>query len=175
MTNFFAVSHLGEMSPLEVHRLYKLRVDIFVHEQQTPYAEIEDIDAADSTMHVLAWSAHRLSEDLTRDLVGTARLFLDTWAGEEVVRLGRIAVAAEQRGSGLATELIHQSLRFAAERAPEHDVIIAAQEKLQSYYEDFGFRASGDSFDDAGVPHVPMLLPAAELATRLKAIFPETA
>lgn len=175
MTNFFAVSHLGELSPLEVHRLYKLRVDIFVHEQQTPYAEIEDIDAADTTMHVLAWSARRADGDPTRDLVGTARLFRDTWAGEEVVRLGRIAVAAEQRGSGLASELIHQSLRFAAERAPGCDVIIAAQAELRSYYEGYGFRVCGDSFDDAGVPHLPMLLPAAELAPRLAAAFAETA
>ena len=56
MTNYFAVSALREMSPVELHQLYKLRVDVFVHEQQTPYAEIDDTDALDTTFHAVSYT-----------------------------------------------------------------------------------------------------------------------
>lgn len=169
MTIFYAVSNLANLSSLEVHRLYKLRVDIFVHEQHTPYAEIEDIDAAERTMHVMAWQATKGEEGASRQLVGAARLHLDTYEGADVVRLGRLIVAPAERGTGLAAELIENSLRFAFERAPGRDVIIAAQTPLQSYYEGYGFQVCGDPFTEADVPHLPMKLDAAVLSERFGA------
>lgn len=169
MTIFYAVSNLGELSPLEVHRLYKLRVDIFVHEQRTPYAEIEDIDAAEGTMHVLAWQVNKTDGGISRELVGSSRLYLDVIDGQEIVRLGRIAVTGSERGTGLGAELMENSLRFAAERAPGQDVVISAQVPLQSYYEGYGFQVSGEAFDDSGVPHLPMKLSGATLAERFPA------
>lgn len=62
------VSPLRDLHALEVHALYKLRVDIFVHEQQCPYAEIDTTDALDTTQHILAW-------DDNGDLLGCARVF----------------------------------------------------------------------------------------------------
>ncbi|MGP6174697.1 GNAT family N-acetyltransferase [Corynebacterium sp. A21] len=170
MTIFYAVSNLADLSSLEVHRLYKLRVDIFVHEQLTAYAEIEDIDAAEGTMHVLAWNAAKINGEVSRELVGASRLHLDTFAGDEVVRLGRIAVTSTERGTGLAAELIENSLRFAAERAPGKDVIISAQSPLQSYYEGYGFEVCGEAFDDSGVAHLPMKLNGAILTERFPAL-----
>ena len=43
------------MPAQQLHPLYKLRVDVFVHEQQTPFAEIDDIDPHPNTHHVLAY------------------------------------------------------------------------------------------------------------------------
>lgn len=169
MTIFYAVSNLADLSSLEVHRLYKLRVDVFVHEQRTPYAEIEDIDAEGRTMHVMAWQAATGEEGVSRRLVGAARLHRDTHEGEDIVRLGRLTVDPAERGTGLAAELIQHSLRFAFERAPGQDVIIAAQTPLQSYYESYGFQVCGAPFEEAGVPHLPMKLDAQALAEQFSA------
>ena len=46
---------LVEMTPFEVHQLYKLRVDVFVAEQHCPYNEIDDQDADPDTRHILAF------------------------------------------------------------------------------------------------------------------------
>lgn len=173
MTRYFAVSNLPELGSLEVHKLYKLRVDVFVHEQKTPYAEIEDIDAAPTTKHVLAW---RRGEDGTTVLEGCARL-IPTTTSEVVAstgstlelddaplsQLGRIAVSSDVRGSGLADELMTNALRLAYEQFPDKDVILTAQAPLKEFYEGFGFVTCGTGFDDSGVAHLPMVLKASEL------------
>ena len=58
---------LHEMTPLEVHQLYKLRVDVFVAEQNCPFNEIDDQDALPETRHILAFDGEQLA--------GCARVF----------------------------------------------------------------------------------------------------
>ena len=54
---------LVEMTPFEVHQLYKLRVDVFVAEQHCPYNEIDDQDADPDTRHILAFDREALVGD----------------------------------------------------------------------------------------------------------------
>lgn len=160
MTSFYSISRLLEMSAREIHELYKLRVDIFVHEQRTPYAEIDDADIHPDTHHVLAWDA----KANPRVLVGCARI---SPAGEGETLLGRIALTPSSRGTGRAPEMIDQALEFIAHTYPGNDVVLNAQAPLVGYYSQFGFEAEGELFDDAGVPHQPMRLTFSRLASRL--------
>jgi ElaA protein len=160
MTTFFSVSSLSEMAPLEVHRLYKLRVDVFVHEQATPYAEIDDIDAEPTTKHMLVW---RRGDGPTQ-LVGTARLYPDVVNGQDVTQLGRFVVAESDRGAGLAQELMFQTQRLAYETYPGRDVHLSAQTDLVDYYAEYGFEPTGERYDDSGVAHQPMMLSAGKLS-----------
>ncbi|GAB3694172.1 GNAT family N-acetyltransferase [Corynebacterium nasicanis] len=125
---------------MQVHQLYKLRVDVFVHEQQCTYAEIDDTDALDTTVHICAWSGD--------ELLGTARLF----PVAEGLQFGRFCLAPQARGTGLARQIMSQALEFGAGR----DMLLDAQAPLVPYYEAYGFSPSGELFDDAGVPHQPM-------------------
>ncbi|MDO5511703.1 GNAT family N-acetyltransferase [Corynebacterium sp.] len=131
---------LAELRPLQVHQLYKLRVDVFVHEQQCPYAEIDDTDAAPTTIHICAWSGE--------ELLGTARLFpVDSgW------QFGRFALVRQARGTGVAGAIMDRALELGA----GHDMLLDAQVPLVAYYERYGFRPVGERFDDAGTPHQPM-------------------
>ena len=160
MTTFFSVSSLSEMAALEVHRLYKLRVDVFVHEQAAPYAEIDDIDAEPTTKHMLAW---RRGYGPTQ-LVGTARIYPDVVDGQDVIQLGRFVVADSDRGTGLAQELMFQTQRLAFETYPGRDVHLSAQSELTGYYAKYGFEPTGEQYDDSGVPHQPMMLSAGALS-----------
>lgn len=173
MTRYFAVSNISDLSSLELHKLYKLRVDVFVHEQKTPYAEIEDVDAANTTHHILAWQR---GTDGISALDGCARLIPTTTSEAAAAtgatlelddaplsQLGRLAVTRESRGTGLSEEIMQNSLRLAYEKFPERDVILTAQEPLKKFYEGFGFTTCGSVFDDSGVPHLPMVLKAADL------------
>ncbi|APT85537.1 GNAT family N-acetyltransferase [Corynebacterium aquilae] len=165
MTYFFAVSNLRAMSPMEVHNLYKLRVDIFVHEQRCPYAEIDTTDALDTTSHVQAF-------DTDRVLRGTARVYTTTaaeFAAEAhlpapadstapVAHIGRLCVDKDARHAGLGSEIMRQTIRLAEEQYPGMPVVITAQEHLVDYYATFGFVPAGNTFDWDGVNHVPMQL-----------------
>ena len=150
MPIYFAVSHLAQLSALEVHKLYKLRVDIFVHEQKTPYAEIDDADALDTTFHVLNW-------DADKNLIATARVYPCVIEGKDMVQIGRVCVAENHRQQGIGEELMRQTMRLADEQFPGLDVFLEAQTKQRDFYEDFGFEAVGEEFTIEGVPHLPMM------------------
>lgn len=132
---------LRDLTPLQVHQLYKLRVDVFVHEQQCPYAEIDDTDALDTTVHICAWSP-------TGELLGTARLF--PTGGER--QFGRFCLTPAARGTGLAQAIMGRALELGADRP----LVLDAQAPLVDYYAGFGFRPVGELFDDEGIPHQPM-------------------
>lgn len=163
MNVFFAVDQLSRLSALEVHKIYKLRVDVFVHEQKSPYQEIDDIDALDTTFHVQAWNHTDLVE---RDLIACARLYPEAaLSGDKRFHLGRVCVAKPYRGQGLGAEIMKQTLRLAAEQNPEWDVYIEAQIASVPFYQALGFTPSGAEYDWDGVLHLPMVLPAAKVAT----------
>jgi ElaA protein len=132
---------LRDLTPLQVHQLYKLRVDVFVHEQQCPYAEIDDTDARDTTVHICAWSPEG-------ELLGTARMFP---VGEER-QFGRFCLAPAARGTGLARTIMERALELGADRP----LVLDAQAPLVDYYAGYGFRPAGELFDDEGLPHQPM-------------------
>ena len=136
---------LPDLGPLEVHQLYKLRVDVFVAEQQCPFNEIDAQDADPATRHILSWE-----HDGT--LAACARVF-PTETGS---RFGRFVVRPDYRGTGLGPLIVRAGIKY-SERWPG-DLVIEAQSGLVDYYAQFGFVAEGEEFDDTGIMHRRMRL-----------------
>lgn len=165
VTIYYAISHLSQLSALEVHKLYKLRVDVFVHEQNCAYAEIDDQDASDQTWHFQVWNDQK-------ELLGTARLFLqdgadfarhahlDAAPAAQIWQLGRICLRPDQRGTGLANQIINQTIQKALDEDATAPIGLLAQQPLVDYYCQYGFSPIGEPFDWDGMAHVPMLRPA---------------
>lgn len=139
-----SASPLAQMGPLDVHALYKLRVDVFVAEQDCPYAEIDEIDADPGTTHLLA----RAPRQGPAELAATLRIY----SGDGVMHLGRVCTAAPWRGQGLAARLVRAGLEMCGDQPVE----IGAQAHLQQWYEQFGFVRSGPEYLDGRIPHLPM-------------------
>lgn len=139
-----SLKSLHEMTPMQVHQLYKLRVDVFVAEQNCPFKEIDDQDANPETRHILAFDGETLA--------GCARVF-PTESGS---RFGRFVVHPDFRGSGLGPQIVRTGIEY-TERF-NGDLIVEAQSGLVGYYEQFGLVAEGDEFLDTGVPHRKMRL-----------------
>jgi ElaA protein len=135
---------LPELGPLDVHALYKLRVDVFVAEQDCPYAEIDEVDADPDTTHLLA----RGPGQGPTELAATLRVY----GTEGVMHLGRVCTAPEWRGQGIAAHLIRMGLALCG----DHPVEIGAQSHLEQWYARFGFVRSGPDYLDERIPHVPM-------------------
>lgn len=137
-------STLSGLGPLDVHALYRLRVDVFVAEQDCPYAEIDDLDADPGTTHLLA----RAPGQGPTELAATLRVY----GNGGTMHLGRVCTAPGWRGRGVAARLI----RLGLEMCGDQPVEIGAQAHLRRWYEQFGFELSGPEYLDERIPHVPM-------------------
>jgi ElaA protein len=131
----------AELTPFELYGLCRLRVDVFVVEQECPYPELDGRDAEPSTVHL--WYQAGGGE-----VAATIRL-LDDGATRAI---GRVATAAGFRGRGLAARLVEEGIALAG-AVP---VTLGAQAHLEGWYERFGFRRSGPGYVEDGIPHVPM-------------------
>lgn len=78
----------NELTPDELYELLKLRVNIFVVEQQCPYPELDDKDRIKETRHLMGYHQQQL--------VACARL-LPPGASYPSVSIGRVAIAQSAR------------------------------------------------------------------------------
>ena len=130
------------LSADKLYELLRFRQSIFVVEQSSPYPDLDGLDQ--SAWHLLL----RVDGALT----GYARLI------PTPLRIGRVAVAAEQRRHGLGRRLMEEALLFCRAHYPGRPVVLTAQAYLVPFYRSFGFAQTGAPFDDFGVAHVEMKL-----------------
>jgi ElaA protein len=135
----------AELTPFELYGLCRLRVDVFVVEQQCPYPELDGRDTEPATVHL--WF------EADGEVLATIRV-LDDGASRAI---GRVATAAAARGQGLAARLIEEGIALAG----DVPITLGAQAHLEGWYERFGFRRSGPGYVEDGIPHVPMRREAA--------------
>jgi predicted GNAT family N-acyltransferase len=133
-------ARFAELTPFELYGLCRLRVDVFVVEQECPYPELDGRDAEPTTVHV--W----FEEDGA--VLATIRVLDDG----DTRAIGRVATAASARGRGLAARLMEEGIALCA----GSPITLGAQAHLEGWYERFGFRRSGEGYVEDGIPHVPM-------------------
>jgi ElaA protein len=130
----------ADLTGLEVYGLCRLRVDVFVVEQECPYPELDGRDLEPETVHL--WF------EADGAPIATLRVLREEtgWA------IGRVATAAVWRGRGLAARLLEEGIA----RCGDDRIALGAQAHLEGWYERFGFRRSGPGYVEDGIPHVPM-------------------
>jgi ElaA protein len=133
------------LDPHTAYALWRLRQQVFIIEQASPYPDLDGRDLEPGTRHFL------VVED--GDLVGCLRLLDDG----DAARIGRVVVAEAARGRGLADEMMRAALAEVGPRPARLD----AQTGLAGWYARFGFTVSGPEFVEDGVAHLPMERPAA--------------
>ena len=125
---------------LSVDRLYdilRLRVEVFVVEQECAYSEIDNLDAQ---------ATHFWIDDAT----GIAT-YLRLIREENCCRIGRVVTRADVRSKGLSKELIEHVMRIS-----EGPWVLSAQSYLRDWYINLGFSQTGPEFLEDGIPHIPM-------------------
>ena len=126
-----------------MHDIIRLRIDVFVVEQECPYPELDGRDPEPGTAH---WW-------VTRDdrVIATCRILVGDAPGEHI--LGRVATHPSARGGLTATRLVDAALDSVA-----GPVTIGAQAPLEGWYARFGFVRSGPDYIEDRIPHLPMRL-----------------
>lgn len=135
------VASFADLDTRTLHDLLRLRIDVFVVEQECAYPEIDGRDLEPGTRHL--W--------LARDGAPVAylRILSDP---DGVERIGRVAVARDARGNGHAGRLIREALAIVGNRPCALD----AQSYLVDFYARHGFIVVGPEYVEDGIPHVPM-------------------
>ena len=140
------VAPFEELTAREAYSLWRLRQQVFIVEQQSPYPDLDGRDLEPATRHVLAHDGD--------DLVACLRVLDDVTHA----RIGRVAVTPAARGRGLARDLMAAALAEIGDR----EIRLDAQTGLTEWYSTYGFEISGPEFVEDGVAHRPMRRPRAE-------------
>ncbi|WP_088006137.1 GNAT family N-acetyltransferase [Indiicoccus explosivorum] len=137
----------SELSAPLLYEILKLRVDVFVVEQNCPYPEIDGLDP--DCVHITA------IED------GKVRAYARLVPGgmkNNLPAIGRVIVTPGTRGTGLGRELVRRCVDFILEEWKEDRIFLQGQAHLKSFYESFGFRQVSEVYDEDGIPHIDMEL-----------------
>lgn len=123
----------------DIETCQNIRRVVFMQEQNV--SETDEIDGRDGeAVHFLIHVDERP--------VGTARAFVS----DGTIKIGRVCVLKEGRGSGLGVALMQGVMEWARAEGV-HKAKLDAQTSVVPFYEGLGFVASGPEFDDAGIPH----------------------
>ena len=138
------IKHFSELSAQELFAIYKLRVSVFVVEQNCPYQEVDDAD--EHAYHV--WFEDEDGIEAYLRVVEPGMVFPECAIGR---------VIAVKRRCGLGTKIVSAGLRAAQERYGAEAVRIEAQTYARKLYEGLGFVQTSEEFLEDGIPHIGML------------------
>lgn len=132
-----------ELTTAELYEIYKLRISVFVVEQNCPYQEIDDADKT---------AIHLWQHD--EDGIQAYARALPPGAIFPEASIGRV-IAAKRR-SGLGTQIVSAAIQTIKEKFHTQTIKIEAQTYVKSLYEKLGFTQISDQFLEDGIPHVMM-------------------
>lgn len=142
----------AELDAATLYRILRLRVDVFVVEQQCPYPELDGRDLEPGTRWL--WAADG------GEVLATLRILRED---ARTARIGRVATARSARSTGIATMLMRRALQLLdaeAAAAGGLAVVLDAQSPLAGWYQRFGFELAGEEFVEDGISHLPMRRPS---------------
>ncbi len=135
------VARFEELTTAQLYALLRLRVDVFVVEQECPYPELDGRDDEPGTEHL--WV------EVDGAVAATVRILTDP----DTMIIGRVATADGHRGHGYAAVLVREAIT----RIGGRRIRIGAQAHLEGWYGRFGFVRSGPDYDEDGIRHLPMV------------------
>lgn len=135
------IKKFDELTLDELYEILKIRVNVFVVEQNCPYSELDDIDKE---------AYHVYLKDY-----GQIAAYLRVYEKDEV-RIGR--VLSLKRRHGLGTAVLKEGIKLAKEKYNAGKIVIEAQVYAKKMYEKVGFVQTSAEFLEDGIPHIKMEL-----------------
>lgn len=141
----------AQFEMLTVQQFYliaKLRQDVFIVEQHSIYTDLDGLDQ--EAMHYLYWS----SSQIDAELIGYARYRQLPSANN--FQIERVVFSPAWRGKGIGTLMMCAMLQDIKANHQHAQIKLSAQIEAQLFYQNLGFLAVGDSYDDGGIEHITM-------------------
>ena len=138
------IKRFHELTIEELYSILKLRVDVFVVEQNCPYDELDDRDQ--DAIHVFLKDENGVQAYLR---------IMDKGIESEYVSIGRV-VAAKRR-CGFGSRVLTEGIKAAKEIFNADSIYLEAQTYAKKLYEKHGFHQISGEFSLDGIPHVKMI------------------
>lgn len=143
------IKSFKDLSKEDLYALLKLRVDVFVVEQECPYNEIDGKDNHPETRHLFG-------RNNAGHMVACLRI-LPPGLSFKQVSMGRVVVEKNSRGQGISDVMLKIALDHIHHIWPGENVQIGAQVYLKAFYETHGFETISDPYLEDGIPHIDMI------------------
>lgn len=143
----FQVKRFNELTTDKLYQLLKLRVDVFVVEQNCPYPEIDGLDQ--DCLHLFTEEAGVITSYCR--LIPPGVLYNEP-------SIGRILVHPDYRKKAFGRALVSEAIRVIKEAFNRGDIKIHAQVYLDDFYTSFGFEPVSDEYLEDGILHVDRIL-----------------
>lgn len=140
------IKAFNELTTNELHDLIKLRLEVFVVEQNAAYQDLDDLDMA---------SVHYFIKEDDK-VVAYLRTLRKGLKFNDAASIGRIVTKPTYRGKGYSRRLLSRAIEDVLKS--EQRIVIEGQTYLKAYYESFGFRVISDIYLLDGLDHYMMQL-----------------
>ncbi|WP_027702736.1 GNAT family N-acetyltransferase [Metaclostridioides mangenotii] len=141
----FQIKKFEDLTADEIYEILRIRSEVFVVEQNCAF---QDCDNDDQN------SYHIFTDDNDR-IVSYLRV-LKRGTSYDEISIGRVLVAKDHRGKGIAKELLIKAIEFIENTLNECEIRISAQEYLKEFYSSLGFEISSDMYLEDEIPHIEM-------------------
>lgn len=140
------VKTFEELSNTELYQIMRLRSEVFVVEQDCVYQDLDNKDQ--KALHVLGIKK--------QNIVAYTRIFKP---GDYFTHtsIGRVVVKKKERKFGYGKVIMEASLVEIDKRFPKSPIELSAQTYLVKFYNDLGFKASGEEYLEDDIPHIKMI------------------
>jgi ElaA protein len=140
------IKEFKELTAEELYEILKLRINIFIVEQNCPYEECDDKDK--NSYHLY------LKED---DKILAYLRVVKKGISYDEISIGRVVVNSKYRCQNLGRELMTKAINFITEKLKEKNIRISAQLYLEEFYKSFGFKSVSSQYLEDNIPHIEML------------------
>ena len=135
-----------ELTAAQLYEILALRSAVFVVEQNCVYQDPDGYDP--NALHLMG---HR-----DNNLLCYTRL-LAPGVKYEGASIGRVITNTAARGTGLGKQLMTESIKACENHWPGSPISISAQQYLEKFYFELGFKAETDPYMEDGIPHIKMI------------------
>lgn len=145
----FIIKSFDELNTTELYEILKLREEVFIVEQNCVYQDIDDYDQ----------KAYHLMGLVNDQIQAYVRIFSPGIKYNDC-SIGRVVVRKNQRLNFYGKYIMQHAIKFINEKFHGISITISAQLYLKKFYEELGFKAINDVYDEDGIPHIRMILDA---------------
>ena len=138
------------LSPAELYAVLAARTAVFVVEQRCAFQDADGFDAF--AWHLMGWTGSEHGRTLCAylRLIEPGRKYLEP-------SIGRVLTTGSYRSLGLGREAMREGLERATALYPRLPVRIAAQQRLERFYVEMGFRVASAPYEEDGILHLEMV------------------
>jgi ElaA protein len=143
---FWKCKPFDALTSFELYAILRLRSEVFVVEQKCVFLDADNKDQ--QCLHLMGY--------IDSELAAYARL-APAGVSYNYISIGRVITSPSFRNAGAGKALMQQAIEHCNRLFGKQTIKIGAQLYLKKFYESFGFKQTGDVYDEDGIDHIYML------------------